>query len=149
MACHSRGTKRQSMLISRHSAKIVLTYFLLLSSWVQSSRTPISTVPWVQITRYNYTKRNKQRSPCSSKTGIFLYMFPCCVSGCALFIFLLLFYSPSCSPSAVLHAHPLAAASGSQGLRSANSAGTGNTLTLCPILSSPSKGQSKRDLQLR
>lgn len=76
-------------------------------------------------------------------------MFPCCVSGCALFIFLLLFYSPSCSPSAVLHAHPLAAASGSQGLRSANSAGTGNTLTLCPILSSPSKGQSKRDLQLR
>lgn len=33
-------------------------------------------------------------------------------------------------------------------LRSADSAGTGNTLTLCPILSFPSKGQRKRDLQL-
>lgn len=32
--------------------------------------------------------------------------------------------------------------------RSADSAGTGNTLTLCPVLSSPSKGQSKWDLQL-
>lgn len=76
-------------------------------------------------------------------------MSPCCVSGCALFILLLLFYPPSRSPSAARRAHPLAAASGSRGLRSANSAGPGNTLTLCPILSSPSKGQSKPDLQLR
>lgn len=151
MASHSWGTKRQSMLLSSHSAKIVLTCFLLLSSRVQSSRTHISTVPWVQITRYNYMEGNKQKSSCSSKTSIFLYLFPCFVLGCALFIFPLLFYSPSRCPlpltlccTYTLFQPPLWLA----WPRSADSAGTGNTLTLCPILSFPSKGQSKWDLQL-
>lgn len=152
MASHSWGRKRQSTLLSSCSAKIVLTYFLLLSSRVQSSRTRMSTAPRVQITRYNYMEGNKQRSSCSSKTSIFLYLFfPCFVSGCVLFIFLLLFYSPSRRPLPLtlccVHTlfqlpHWLAWP------RSADSAGTGNTLTLCPILSSPSKGQSKWDLQL-
>ena len=147
----AEAQKDKACFFPARSAKIVLTYFLLLSSQVQSSRTRISTVPWVQITRYNYMEGNKQKSSCFSKTSIFLCLFPCFVSGCALFIFLLLFYSPSQCPFPLtlccvhtLFQPPLWLA----WPRSADSAGSGNTLTLCPILSSPNKGHRKWDLQL-
>lgn len=75
-----------------------------------------------------------------------LFCFGVCTVYFSPFVLLSLPAPPPAYP--LLPAHPLQPPLWLAWPRSADSAGTGNTLTLCPILGSPSKGQSKWDLQL-